>query len=345
MTYITTSNVYWDRFELKDLKTIPFMDSELDKCTVSKGDLLICEGGDVGRSAIWDLDYNIRIQNHIHRLRPIGEVNVRFYFYVLMYNKQAGLIGGKGIGLMGLSSGELDKMVVPLPPINEQRRIADEIGRLFSSISILEQGVCDLKNAVQKAKSRILDLALSGRLTSHTSHYQQLPEGWELKALGDIGRWQSGGTPTRSNKAFYNGNIPWLKIADLNDGYIEQTSEHISEDGLKNSSAKLNPANSVCVGMYGSIGKAGILSFPATTNQAICVCSNLRGITSEFLFYYIVSQRKHLISKAGGGVQANISKEIIIKYQIPLPPMEEQLRIIKEIHQYSSIIDRINSLL
>ena len=134
-----------------------------------------------------------------------------------------------------------------------------------------------------------------------------------------------------------------MKIADLNDGYIKQASEYISEDGLENSSAKLNPANSVCVAMYGSIGKAGILSFPATTNQAICVCSHLKGVVPEFLFYYIVSQRRNLISKAGGGVQANISKEIIVKHPIPLPPIEEQQRIVKLICEYSRIIDRINT--
>lgn len=186
LTYITTSNVYWDRFELNDLKKMPFTNSELEKCTVSKGDLLVCEGGDIGRSAIWNFDYDIRIQNHIHRLRPISEANVHFYYYVLMYNKQAGLIGGKGIGLMGLSSGELDKMIVPLPPIKEQCRITKEIEKLFAIVSLIEEDESDLKNAIQKAKSTILDLALSGRLTSHTSHYPQLPERWENKNFAQL---------------------------------------------------------------------------------------------------------------------------------------------------------------
>ena len=83
MTYITTSNLYWDRFELDSLKEMPFTDSEIDKCTVTKGDLLVCEGGDIGRSAIWMFDENIRIQNHIHRLRPYISLSSRFYYYVM----------------------------------------------------------------------------------------------------------------------------------------------------------------------------------------------------------------------------------------------------------------------
>ena len=94
MTYITTSNLYWDRFELDSLKEMLFADSEIDKCTVKKGDLLVCEGGDIGRSAIWMFEENIRIQNHIHRLRPYISLSSRFYYYVMYMWKQLGLIGG-----------------------------------------------------------------------------------------------------------------------------------------------------------------------------------------------------------------------------------------------------------
>ena len=141
MTYITTSNLYWDRFELDSLKEMPFTDSELDKCTVTKGDLLVCEGGDVGRSAIWMFDENIRIQNHIHRLRPYISLSSRFYYYVMFLWKQIGLIGGQGIGLQGFSSKALHNLMVPLPPVDEQEKIVVFVDELFEAIANIEKSL------------------------------------------------------------------------------------------------------------------------------------------------------------------------------------------------------------
>ena len=140
--YLTTSNVYWNQFDLSLVKQMPFRDNELEKCTVQKGDLLVCEGGDIGRSAIWNFDYNICIQNHIHRLRPKGDLNVLFYYYVLRFLKEHNRIGGKGIGLLGLSSNELHKIGMPLPPRKEQDRIVLKIEELFSVFdNIQNEGV------------------------------------------------------------------------------------------------------------------------------------------------------------------------------------------------------------
>lgn len=129
LQYITTSNLYWERFELGTLRTMPFTDEELDKCTITKGDLLVCEGGDVGRAAIWNYDFDMRIQNHIHKLRSYIPLITKFFYYVLFYYKHSGLIGGKGIGIKGLSSSALHNLLIPIPPINEQERIVIEIER------------------------------------------------------------------------------------------------------------------------------------------------------------------------------------------------------------------------
>ena len=130
--YLTTSNVYWNKFDFTAIKQMPFKESELNKCTVTKGDLLVCEGGDIGRSAIWNYDYDICIQNHIHRLRPKIDLCVPFYYYTFAYLKENNLIGGKGIGLLGLSSNALHKIEMPLPPLAEQQRIVQKIEELFS---------------------------------------------------------------------------------------------------------------------------------------------------------------------------------------------------------------------
>ena len=139
LPYITTSNVYWNRFDLSEIKKMSFKDSEIDKCTVTKGDLLVCEGGDIGRSAIWNFDYDICIQNHIHRLRAKGDSSHLLYLYVLMFYKWTERIRGKGIGLQGLSSGLLDKLVVPLPPYKEQLRIVAKIEELFGILDGIKE--------------------------------------------------------------------------------------------------------------------------------------------------------------------------------------------------------------
>ena len=183
---------------------------------------------------------------------------------------------------------------------------------------------------------------------SDTPHYEnvpfEVPEGWMWTTLGVIGTWQSGGTPSRSNKSYYGGNIPWLKTGDLNDGYITHIPEFITEEAVVNSSAKLNPVGSVLIAMYGAtIGKLGILTFPATTNQACCACIEYDAIAPMFLFYFLLSQRTAFIAKGGGGAQPNISKEIIVKTYIPLPPFLEQQRIVAEIERWFSLIDIIEN--
>ena len=164
LTYITTSNVYWDKFELKDLKTMPFTENEIDKCTVTKGDLLVCEGGDIGRSAIWNFDEEIRIQNHLHRLRPYDRICTKFYYYIMYLYKANGKINGNGIGLQGLSSNALHKIIVPVPPIEEQKRIVDNITSVLSLIEQIESQKQSLSSQIDNIKSKILDLAIRGKL-------------------------------------------------------------------------------------------------------------------------------------------------------------------------------------
>ena len=132
--YLTTSNLYWDYFDFTKVKEMYFTLAEIDKCTITKGDLLICEGGDVGRAAIWNYDFDMCIQNHIHRLRSYLHLHTRFFYYVLRFYKYIGLIGGKGIGIQGLSSNTLHNIVVPLPPLKEQERITSRLDSIVISI-------------------------------------------------------------------------------------------------------------------------------------------------------------------------------------------------------------------
>ena len=168
LEYITTSNLYWDRFELDSLRQMYFTDVEIEKCTATKGDLLVCEGGDIGRAAIWPYDYDIRIQNHIHRLRSYISVCTEFYYYLFYLYKHVGWIGGKGIGIQGLSANALHTLLFPLPPLEEQQRIVQkikEIEPITEKYEIAEEKLNTLNsNFPEQLKKSILQLAVQGKL-------------------------------------------------------------------------------------------------------------------------------------------------------------------------------------
>ena len=169
----------------------------------------------------------------------------------------------------------------------------------------------------------------------------EIPDSWEWVRLGSIGDWGSGATPSRSIPEYYNGSIPWLKTGDLNDGYIEHIPEKISHLALEKTSVRLNPTGSVLIAMYGAtIGKVGILTFPATTNQACCACLPIE-IYNEYLFYFLMSQKTAFIKQGEGGAQPNISKEKIIATLMPLPTLAEQRRIARRL---DSLFNSINAL-
>jgi len=169
----------------------------------------------------------------------------------------------------------------------------------------------------------------------------EVPQGWVWTTLGEIGNWQSGATPSRMQKEYYEGTIPWLKTGDLNDGLITEIPEKITEKALEETSVRLNPSGSVLIAMYGAtIGKVGILTYPATTNQACCACIDYK-INQMFLFYYLLANRETFVSIGGGGAQPNISKEKIVSFPLPLPPLAEQQRIVAEIERWFALIDTI----
>ena len=168
LTYITTSNLYWNRFEIDNLREMYFSETEIPKCTATKGDLLVCEGGDIGRAAIWSYDTDIRIQNHIHRLRAYSEVCVEYYLCIFFLYKYAGWVGGKGIGIQGLSSNALHSLLFPLPPLQEQRRIVTkikEIAPFLEKYEQIEQHLNDLNVMFpEMLKKSILQQAIQGKL-------------------------------------------------------------------------------------------------------------------------------------------------------------------------------------
>lgn len=168
LTYITTSNLYWNSFRLDKLKSMYFSETDIQKCTVQKNDLLVCEGGDFGRAAIWPYDTPTRIQNHIHRLRPFKFLSIKFFYYLFYFYKFSGLINGKGIGIKNLSSNALHNLSAPLPPLTEQKRIVDKLEELLPLVDAY--GEAEQRLAAYEArfpdalKRSLLQEAITGRL-------------------------------------------------------------------------------------------------------------------------------------------------------------------------------------
>lgn len=156
-----------------------------------------------------------------------------------------------------------------------------------------------------------------------------IPDTWMWAKLGSIGDWGAGATPARGNPQYYNGNIPWIKTGELNNGYIFSSEETITEKALHECSLRYNKKGDVLIAMYGAtIGKLAIAGIDLTTNQACCACTPYQGISNIYLFYLLMAEKERFIKMGAGGAQPNISREKIINHIVPIPPYNEQLKII-----------------
>jgi type I restriction enzyme S subunit len=174
-----------------------------------------------------------------------------------------------------------------------------------------------------------------------------LPEGWAVTTLENVAVWGSGGTPSRKESAYYDGNVPWVKTGDLGPRVLYNSSEFISELAVQNSSAKYFPKGSVAIAMYGAtIGKTSILGIDATTNQACGVGNPIEGITfSEFLYYFLINEKDNFIAKGKGGAQPNISQALIKEHEIALPPLAEQKVIAEKLDTLLALVDNTKARL
>ena len=168
----------------------------------------------------------------------------------------------------------------------------------------------------------------------------EIPQGWEWCRMGSIGEWGAGATPAKGNLDYYNGNILWLRTGELNNDVVYDTEIKITEKALRECSLRLNKIGDVMIAMYGAtIGKVAIVGKEMTTNQACCACTPI-GVFNWFLFYFLMGSQIDFIKKGEGGAQPNISREKLIKHLMPVPPIEEQQRIVLKIREVLPYIDK-----
>ena len=173
-----------------------------------------------------------------------------------------------------------------------------------------------------------------------------IPSDWEVKRLSDFAATSSGGTPSRSISDYYNGDIKWFTTTELKDCFLNDSIEHISEDAINNSSAKIFPKNTLLMAMYGAtIGRLGILNFPAATNQACCAIFP-KNNDVQYLYYFFLHNRDNIVAMGCGAGQPNISQEIVKKILVPLPPtIEEQKRIAQALSDVDAVISTTEKLI
>ncbi|EAV9722816.1 restriction endonuclease subunit S, partial [Campylobacter coli] len=270
------------------------------------------------------------------------------YFYYLfssnfMYNFLSYQASGSTV--KNLNIDKLKQIEIPLPPLKEQERIVgildESFAKIDESIKILEQDLLNLDELMQSALQKAFN-----PLKDNAKENYKLPQGWEWKNLGEIANTSSGGTPSRNKKEYWeNGNIKWLKSGELNDGYIDFIEENITEEAIKNSSAKIFQKGTLLIAMYGATaGKLGILNLDSTTNQAICAFlhkdKNIKFL-EKFLFYFLFFLRDKIIKDSFGGAQPNINQTYIKNLQIPLPPIKEQEQIASHLDELSSHVKNL----
>jgi type I restriction enzyme S subunit len=221
--------------------------------------------------------------------------------------------------------------------------VEETLGRGFDVKSFVEnfEVLAEEKDGLDRLRSLVRALAVEGRLTRPKGESVAAGgEGWHRLALGDIGQWGSGGTPLRTNTAYYGGDICWLKIGDLTDADVWGAEESITHLGLANSSAKLVPSGAVLVAMYGSIGKLGLVRKECATNQAIAHCvPDAAVVTAQYLMLLLRHHREAFIFQGKGAAQQNISQTVLKAFQVALPPLPEQKRIVAKVDELMRLLD------
>lgn len=326
--YLCSINILWDKIDLSTLKQACFEADEQEKYTVRKGDLLVCEGGDTGRSAIWDRDETILYQNALHRLRFHESVSPKFVLFYLMYLKDIGEIDNKyskGVTIKHLVKKALLSIPLPIPPKPTQFSIVSELDKLNELIRIKKGQLKDYDTLAQSIFYEMFGDPVVNE------------KGWEVKTFGECFSIGAGGTPSTKVKEYWdNGTIPWIGSNMCQNCIITETDgKFITEEGLTHSSTKLLTPGTVLVALVGAtIGKVGLLRIETCTNQnvAFIKVQETETFTSEFVYYHLMGLYGEFM-KIGQGNFKMANQGFIKLLPISLPPLPLQHSFAQKIEQ------------
>ena len=327
--YLCSINILWDKIDLSTLKQACFEADEQEKYTVRKGDLLVCEGGDTGRSAIWDRDETILYQNALHRLRFHESVSPKFVLFYLMYLKDIGEIDNKyskGVTIKHLVKKALLSIPLPIPPKSTQLSIVSELDKLNELIRIKKEQLKDYDTLAQSIFYEMFGDPVVNE------------KGWEMKKLGDVCNIERGGSPRPISGYITESNegLNWIKIGDATDGsmYIYSTKEKIKKEGLKKTryvhEGDLLLSNSM------SFGHPYILKTSGCIHDGWLVIRDKEGVFNTIYLYYMLASKSmyyQFESMAVGGVVNNLNSKMVSKVHVTIPPLPLQHSFAQKIEQ------------
>ena len=370
--YIRVTDMKDNTIKLSDLKYIDdYVYEHIKNYTINASDLYLTIAGTIGSVGIVPNEVDgMNLTENAAKLTQIGCIKEYLLYALLSTIAQEHFISRfHQVAQPKLSIETASKTPIAMPPIGEQNRIVKEIKRYLAAIKIIEEGQTDLETTISQAKSKILDLAIHGKLVPQdptdepaakllkrinpkaeiacdNGHYQKLPEGWAVCTLKNVCKVITGSTPSKSNPIYYGGNIPFYKPADLDFGrYVKNASEYLSEEGMCVS--RVVPAGSTAVCCIGTIGKVGYLVNAGTTNQQINCAIPSKAVYDVFLFYLCSSSwfYNNLIKKSSAVTISIVNKSKMENIEIPLPPLEEQHRIVAKIEEIYAQLDAIEASL
>jgi len=354
--YLANLNVRWGKIDLEDLREMKFESKEFNRYGLKTGDIVMCEGGEPGRCAIWKGQRDtMMIQKALHRIRAKDIVDNEFLFYALLYKGLNGYFKGyfTGSAIKHLTGKSLAKINMEIPSIFTQRKIASI---LSGYDDLIENNLKRIKLLEEKAQliyeEWFVRMKFPGWEKVMVDEETGLPKGWEKKRIGNICTVSGGGTPSKKvNKYWIDGNITWFSPTDLSkSGSLVQldSANKITELGLQKSSAKLLQPNSFMMTSRATIGLFGIIDKPFSTNQGFINVTPNENIYKEYLIYNFKNNIQLFINYATGATFLEIAKTVFKKIKITWPSSKMLNRyhdLVKPIHQNMTNLTKQNQLL